>query len=144
VGNLERGSRVTIGVVKSSSRASATLLALLLAVLVAAPLPAALCKVGTEGSCPLMRGAEGSFCHRDGNVTAPMDCCKGKRSTNPAPVAESVGPAAPQAVLAGSNMALSDALDRLAAPAETHAASLRVAASRHELGLFTLIEVFRI
>lgn len=129
---------------KSSSRAGAILLALVLAVLVTAPLPAALCKVGTEGGCPLMRGAEGSFCHRDGNVTAPMDCCKTKRSTSPAPAAESVGPAAPQAVLAGVEATRADAVARAVAPAETHAASLRAAASLHDLGLFTLLAIFRI
>ncbi len=129
---------------KSSSRLGATLLALLLSVLVAAPLPAALCKVGNEGSCPLMRGAEGSFCHRDGSLSAPLDCCKAKGATAPAPAAESIGPAAPQAVLVGADSVPLDAVVGLAASAEILAGSLRAAESLHELGLFTLLAVFRI
>jgi len=129
--------------VKSVPRLGAALLAFFLAVLVAAPLPAARCKVGTEGSCPLMRGAEGSFCHRDGAMSASMSCCQTKGSSAPAPATDTVGPAAPQAVLATAVALTLASVGDLAPPAEAIAASLRAAESRHELGLFTLLEVFR-
>ncbi|MCB1009460.1 MAG: hypothetical protein KDB94_11270 [Acidobacteria bacterium] len=127
---------------KSLPRLGAALLAFFLAVLVAAPLPAARCKVGTGEGCPMMRGAEGSFCHRDGAMSAPMDCCKTKGSSAPAPASDAVGPAAPQAVLAESAFAAVTAVAMLAPPAES-VAPLRAAESLHRLGLFTLIEVFR-
>lgn len=129
---------------KSVSRLGATLLVALLAVLIAVPLPAARCKVGTEGSCPLMRGAEGSFCHRDGAMSSPMSCCQTKGSSGPAPATDTVGPAAPQAVLASAAVPTLATVDALALPAEALAAWLRAAEARHELGLFTLLEVFRI
>jgi len=129
--------------VKSLPRLGAALLAFFLAVLVAAPLPAARCKVGTSEACPLMRGAEGSLCHRDGAMSAPMDCCKAKGSTAPAPATDTVGPAAPHAVLAESALAALTAVAVLAPPAEAASAPLRAAESLHRLGLFTLLEVFR-
>jgi hypothetical protein len=130
--------------VKSLPRLGAALLAFFLAVLVAAPLPAARCKVGTGEGCPLMRGAESSFCHREGAMSAPMDCCKTKGSSAPAPASDTVGAAAPQAVLASAVAPALATVGGPALPAEALAASLRAAEARHELGLFTLLEVFRI
>ena len=124
-----------------SSRSFAALVALLLAVALAAPLPAARCRTASGGGCPLMKSAAGPLCHRSGALAAPMDCCRTKSAPAPAPAAD--GQLPPAAV------ALRPVADDLAArlavapPAVAGAARERSAEAIHALGLFTLLSVFR-
>lgn len=122
-----------------SHRSLTALVALLLAVALAAPLPAARCKTASGGGCPLMKGAAGSLCHRAGAMAAPMDCCKSKSA--PASSADFQLQPAPAAL---PTLAVDLAAETSAPrPAGAAAARDRAAASLHALGLFTLLAVFR-
>jgi hypothetical protein len=125
-----------------SLRPLAALVALLLAALLAAPLPAARCKTASPGGCPLMKGAASALCHRAGAMAAPMDCCKTKSAPAPAPSVDG-GLQAAAVALVPAGVEASAALAPVAAP-RAAAARERAAAARHELGLFTLLAVFRI
>jgi hypothetical protein len=124
-----------------SLRSFAAFLALLLAVALAAPLPAARCKTASGGSCPLMKSAAGSLCHRQGAVAAPMDCCRTKSAPAPAPTADGqLQPAAIALLPVAADLAARCATPR---PAVAVAARERAAGAIHALGLFTLLSVFR-
>lgn len=124
-----------------SFRSFAALVALLLAVALAAPLPAARCKTASGGGCPLMKGAAGSLCHRAGAMAAPMDCCKTKSAPAPASSADTQLQPAPAAL---PTLTVDFAAEAAAPrPAVAAAARDRAAASLHALGLFTLLAVFR-
>jgi len=124
-----------------SHRSLAALVALLLAVALAAPLPAARCKTASGGGCPLMKGAAGSLCHRAGAMAAPMDCCKTQSAPAPASAADAQLQPAPAAL---PTLAVDFAMQAAAPlPAIAAAGRDRAAASLHALGLFTLLAVFR-
>jgi hypothetical protein len=124
-----------------SFRPLAALVALVLAVALAAPLPAARCRTASGGGCPLMKGAAGSLCHRSGAIAAPMDCCRTKSAPAPAPAADGQLQPAPVALLpVAADLAARCAAPR---PAVAVAARERAAGAIHALGLFTLLSVFR-
>lgn len=126
-----------------SFRPLAALVALLLAVALAAPLPAARCESAAGAGCPLMKGAAGALCHRSGAMAAPMDCCKTKGAPAPAPGADGApGAATPALLPAGIETAA--VAGTAAAPRAATLGRARAAAARHELGLFTLLAIFRI
>lgn len=124
-----------------SLRPLAALVALLLAVALAAPLPAARCRTASGGGCPLMKSAAGSLCHRAGAMAAPMDCCRTKSAPVPSPAADGQLQPAPVASLPLA----ADLAARLDAPLPAVAVAARERASEaiHSLGLFTLLSVFR-
>lgn len=125
-------------------RPIAALLALLVALASVAPLQAARCQSAAESCCPLMRGAAASLCHRVGAIAAPpMDCCKTKGATAPAPAAERAASPAALAVLPAGGAELATAIAAAATPPPAEAGPTRAAAKLHQLGLFTLLEVFR-
>lgn len=124
-----------------SFRPLVALVALLLAVALAAPLPAARCKPESGGGCPLMKGAAGALCHRAGAMAAPMDCCKTRSAPAPASSADAQLQPAPAAL---PTLAVDVAAEAAAPrPAAAAAARERAAESLHALGLFTLLAVFR-
>ncbi len=122
-------------------RPLAALVALALAAALAAPLPAARCEVASGSGCPLMKGAVGALCHRSGVMAAPMDCCRTKGAPAPASSAEGARPA-PVALVPDGMVAAARVAATPAPPAATRARE-RAAAARHELGLYTLLAIFR-
>ena len=125
------------------ARASTALLVAFAALLFGAPLAAVMCAGAAACPCPGMTAIDGARC--PGPVfTVEMTCCKKAESTATAPASAALV-APPVAATPPTAAAAERLLVALSAAVQAPSGAwLARAEQRHELGLFTLHDVFRI